>query len=139
MENISNNESVTLEQKIRDAYLSIAKSLKLQYSEDKINSISARIYIDSNGDENLIFVNRHGKTPSNSTLDDMYQEIFGYGRLYENRKIKWEIRKSELSDDCTVLTVVSFFAIRALMTGSMRNRLSMKLMSMFIRWLDGDL
>lgn len=139
MEDILNNEPIIARGKIQNAYLSIAKSLKLCYSEDKINSISGRIYIDSDGNENLIFVNKHGKTPSNSALADMYQEIFGYGLLAENRRLKWEIRKSELSADCTILTVMSFLALRVLMIGTMRNRLSMKLMSIFLGWLDDDL
>ena len=86
----------------------------------------------------MIFV-KHGKTPSNNTLYNMYNEIFGFGLLYQNRKLKWEERKKDLSIDCTVLTVVSFLAIRALMTGAMSNSLSMKLMSTFLGWLDDDL
>lgn len=136
---IGNDKEEIMKEKIKGAYLSIAKSLKLCYSEDRISGITSRTFIDSDGNENMIFVNKHGKTPSNDTLYNMYNEIFGYGSLYENRKIKWDIRKQELTDDCTVLTVVSFLAIRALMTGAMRNRLSMKLMSTFLGWLDDDL
>jgi len=135
--NIDNKEEIVRE-KTREAYLSIAKSLNLNYSEEQINVITSRIYVDKDGNENIIFV-KHGKTPSNDSLYNMYHEVFGFGSLEKNRRRKWEDRKRELSDECTVLTVVSFLAVRLLMTGSMRNILSMKLMSTFLRWLDGDL
>jgi len=135
--NIDNKEEI-LREKTREAYLSIAKSLNLNYSEEQINVITSRIYVDKDGNENIIFV-KHGKTPSNDSLYNMYHEVFGFGSLEKNRRRKWEDRKKELSDECTVLTVVSFLAVRLLMTGSMRNILSMKLMSTFLRWLDGDL
>ena len=134
--NIDNKEEIL--RKTREAYLSIAKSLNLNYSEEQINVITSRIYVDKDGNENIIFV-KHGKTPSNDSLYNMYHEVFGFGSLEKNRRRKWEDRKRELSDECTVLTVVSFLAVRLLMTGSMRNILSMKLMSTFLGWLDGDL
>jgi len=127
--------------KALEAYLSIAKSLKIVYSPNQIKGITFRIYIDEDGNENLIFVNRHGKTPLNDTLSNMYYEAFGIAgsKLYKARKLKWEERRKEITPDCTELTVVSFLAIRGWMTGRMKNRLSMKLMSNFIGWLDGDL
>ncbi|MCK9198491.1 MAG: hypothetical protein M0P49_02700 [Bacilli bacterium] len=134
---IENREEI-LREKTREAYLSIAKSLNLNYSDEQLSIVTSRVYVDKDGNENMIFV-KHGKTPSNDTLYNMYHEVFGFGSLEKNRRRKWEERKKELSDDCTMLTVVSFLAVRLLMTGSMRNILSMKLMSTFLGWLDGDL